>query len=279
MADIGFYHPLIVHFVIALAIIGVLFRWVSFTGSLKFTGPAAAALLLLATAAAVVAARSGSDASIAVEAVPGSAAVVHEHGVWGLRARNVLAVVSGLELLAIVGRRAWRNVALLASGVVALVAVGCIFEAGERGGELVYAHAAGVGIRSGDPGDVGRLLLAGLYHQAQLDERDGRTDEADALVELAARRFPFEPGVQLLAAEGLLERRHDPATALALLRTVAVATDDRQLRFRYGWLTADALEALGQNDAARATLQRLRIEFPGNVRLRKRLNDKERNAS
>ena len=32
MSDIGFYHPLIVHFVIALAIVGVLLRWISFTG-------------------------------------------------------------------------------------------------------------------------------------------------------------------------------------------------------------------------------------------------------
>jgi uncharacterized membrane protein len=134
MSDIGFYHPLIVHFVIALAIVGVLSRWISFTGSAKFTGPAAVALLLLGTIAAIVAARSGNDASI----------------------------VRALEFLAIVGRAAWARPALLASGVVGLAALGCIYETGERGGELVYAHAGGVGIRSGDPADVGRLLLAGL---------------------------------------------------------------------------------------------------------------------
>jgi uncharacterized membrane protein len=90
MSDIGFYHPLIVHFVIALAIAGVLFRWTSFTGAATFTGPAAAALLLLGTAAGVVAVWSGSDASIDVEGIPGAAALVGEHGEWGLRSRNIL---------------------------------------------------------------------------------------------------------------------------------------------------------------------------------------------
>src|SRR6476660_5375497 len=66
MPDIGFYHPLIVHFAIALSIVGVLLRWISFTGAAKFAGPAAAALLLLGTGAAVVAARSGGDASVDV---------------------------------------------------------------------------------------------------------------------------------------------------------------------------------------------------------------------
>src|SRR6185295_9693460 len=122
MSDIGFYHPLIVHFVIALAMVGVLFRWVSFTGKANFTGPAAAALLLFGTVAAIVAARSGNDASIAVEAVPGSAAFVRAHEEWGLRTRNILLIVSMLELLALVGRAAWTRPALLASGVVGLAA-------------------------------------------------------------------------------------------------------------------------------------------------------------
>lgn len=279
MPDIGFYHPLIVHFVIALAMVGVLFRWVSLTGKAKFTGPAAAALLLLGTVAAIVAARSGNDASIAVEAVPGSAAFVRAHEEWGLRTRNILVIVSALEVLALVGRAAWTRPALLASGVVGLAVLGCIYETGERGGELVYAHAGGVGIRSGDPADVARLLLAGLYQQAQLDERAGRTDDAAALIEVAARRFPSEPTVQVLMAESLLEHRHDPAAALAVLRTVAVGMDDRPLRFRHGWLTADALEALGQTDAARTTLQQLRTEFPESARLRRRLDNTRRNAS
>ena len=36
------------------------------------------------------------------------------------------------------------------------------YQAGAHGGQLVYSYAGGVGIRSGEPQDVGRLLLAGL---------------------------------------------------------------------------------------------------------------------
>ena len=280
MSDIGFYHPLIVHFVIALAIVGVLFRWSSFTGAATFTGPAAAALLLLGTAAAVVAVRSGSDASIDVEVIPGAAALVSEHGEWGLRSRNVLLTISALEIVAVVfKRRGWARLALFGSAALGLAALVCVVETGKRGGEIVYAHAGGVGIRSGDPADVERLLLAGLYNQAQLDERAGREDDAAALIEMAARRFPSEPAVQVMAAQSLLEHRHDPAAALALLRTVTVATDDRPLRFRREWLSADALEALGQPDRARATLLRLRTEFPESARLQRRLDDTQANAS
>ena len=278
MSDIGFYHPLIVHFVIALAIVGVLFRWASFTGAVRFTGPAATALLLLGTAAAVIAVRSGSDASIDVEAIPGAAALVGEHGEWGLWSRNILLTISVLEILAhIFKRTGWARAARLGSGALGLAALVCVVETGKRGGEIVYARAGGVGIRSGDPADVERLLLAGLYEEAQLDERAGREGDAAALIEMAARRFPSEPAVQVMAAQSLLEHRHDPAAALALLRTVT--TDDRALRFRREWLTADALEALGQTDSARATLVQLRTEFPESTRLQRRLDDTQTNAS
>jgi hypothetical protein len=43
------------------------------------------------------------------------------------------------------------------------------------------------------------------------------------------------------------------------------------VRFRRGWLTADALDALGREAEARAVLERLRTEFPENTRLRGRL--------
>ncbi len=46
MPNIGAYHPVIVHFAIALLIIGVIFRWVSLSGRAAFTGPAAATLLI-----------------------------------------------------------------------------------------------------------------------------------------------------------------------------------------------------------------------------------------
>jgi len=79
MPNIGFYHPIVIHFAIGLLTIGILFRWMSLMGRAAFTGPAAAALILLATVAVVVAAQSGEDAHVAVEAVPSIEGAVRAH--------------------------------------------------------------------------------------------------------------------------------------------------------------------------------------------------------
>src|SRR5262249_7733246 len=89
--------------------------------------------------------------------------------------------------------------------------------------------------------------------------------------EIAAQRFPADPTVQVRAAEALLEDRHDPAGALALLTRASSTPDEPPLRFRRAWLTADALDALGRRAEARVVLERLQTEFPDNTRLRGRL--------
>jgi predicted Zn-dependent protease len=147
----------------------------------------------------------------------------------------------------------------------------CLYETGEHGGELVYGYAGGVGIRSGDPADVERLLLAGLYHQAAEDRKTGRAEDAAALVDVAVRRFPDDPEVQLLSAESLLIDRRDAAGALAVLDRVAIAPENRPLYQRRGSLRVDALEATGQREAAVAELQRLIDAFPANARFKQRM--------
>jgi len=181
-------------------------------------------------------------------------------------------VIGGLELLALALRdRAHARRILLASAGLGVVAVLSVLQTGKLGGELVYAHAGGVGIRSGDPEDVARLLLAGLFEQADLDEKAGRAGDAATLLEIAAQRFPADPTVQVRAAEALLEDRHDPAGALALLARPGPTPDEPPLRFRRAWLTADALDALGRHAEARVVLEQLQTEFPDNTRLRGRL--------
>lgn len=270
----GAFHPQVVHFAVALLVVGVLLRVVSLLGRPQFAGPAAALLLGLGTLAAVGATVTGDAAHSPVERVPGSAAAVKKHEDWGERTRNVFLAVIALEIAAIVlARKGRAKPALLASAVVGLGGLVCLFEAGEHGGELVYSYAGGVGIRSGDAADVGRLLIAGSYHQAELDRKAGKPEEAAALVDGLARRFPSDSGIQLLAAESLLLDRKDAAAALQTLARIAVPKDDRRLRFRHAWIMADALEAQGQADAARATLQALRSDFPDSERLRKRLGE------
>jgi len=272
MPDLGFYHPIVIHFAIGLLAVGVLFRWLSLTGRTAFAGPAAASVLLLATVATLVAAQSGEDAHVAVEAVPGTAGAVRAHQQWGKRTRNLALVIGGLELLALALRgRADTRKLLFASAGLGAVAVLSVLQTGKLGGELVYAHAGGVGIRSGDPEDVARLLLAGLVAQADVDEKAGRAADAATLLEIAAQRFPADPTVQVRAAEALLEDRHDPAGALALLARPGATLDEPPLRFRRAWLTADAFDALGRHAEARVVLERLQAEFPENTRLRGRL--------
>src|SRR5207244_12648979 len=118
MPDLGFYHPIVIHFAIGLLAGGVLLRGLSLTRRGAFAGPAAVTLILLATAATLVAAQSGEDAHVAVEAAPGIAAVVRAHQQWGERTRNVVLLVGGLELLtlALRGRSIVRTMSFVSAG-------------------------------------------------------------------------------------------------------------------------------------------------------------------
>jgi uncharacterized membrane protein len=268
------YHPQFVHFAIALLVVGVVFRALSLLGRPAFLSAAAFALISLGTMAAVLAANSGTAAHGPVERVPGSRPAVEEHEEWGNRTRTVFVGVFAIEVLGLLFMRSpKRRYVHLASTLVGAIGLGCLYQAGERGGRLVYSYAGGVGIRSGDPEDVGRLLLAGLYQQAQVDRRSGRAEDAASLLAQAARRFPNDPEVQMTAAESLLVDRKDAQGALALLKSVAPPpAANRSLRIRHGLLTADALEAAGQRDGAAAVVQALVTDFPDVARLKQRLN-------
>ena len=272
MPSLAYYHPSVVHFAIAFLMVGVVFRLISLTGRAAFTGPAALTLLLLGTGASVIAVQSGDDAHGPAERVPGARDTVKEHEEWGERTRNVFLLVAALELLALILRKRGRARPFhIASGLVGLAGIFCLYEASEHGGELVYSYAGGVGVRSGDAEDIGRLLLAGIYHQAQLERRQGRSEEAARLFEEMARHFPESPAVQLLAAESMLEDRQDAAAALAALDGITISEDDRRLVYRSGLLLADALKAAGKRDSAKETLEALLVEFPENRRILERL--------
>src|SRR5712691_4478149 len=102
MPNIGSYHPIIVHFAIALLVVGVIFRWVSLTGRAPFTGPAAATLILAGAVEALLAVHSGTDAHGPVERIPGARGAVGEHEQWGERTRNIFLIVGAIELAALI---------------------------------------------------------------------------------------------------------------------------------------------------------------------------------
>jgi uncharacterized membrane protein len=270
------YHPIVVHFAVALLVLGTLARLLTLVpplrGRLAPWSPAATALLLLGTVATLLAVASGHHAEDGARGLPGIADVLHEHEEWGERARNVFVLVALAELAALGLARVGRErYALFASAALAVLGSGCLVAAGNHGGQLVYSWAAGVGVRSGDPADVGRLLRAGLYQQMQLERRNGRSEEAALLAEFAQRRFPGDLEVGLLAAESLHLDRRDAAAALRALEALPVPKDQRRLRVRHALLTAEALRASGQVDGARALLQALLTEYPGDRRLTRAL--------
>ena len=272
MPDIGYYHPQIVHFVVALLAVGILFRWISLTGRAPFAGPAAAHLLLLGTAAALLAVHSGLDAHDAVERIPGVRAAVVDHEDAAKWARDVFLVVALIEVAALVLARQprWRRWAEVASAVVGLVGGAALYQAAHKGGELVYAYAGGIGIRSGNPEDVSRLLTAGLFQGAMQARKDHKATEADSLITQLARLHPADPDVQLVAAQSLMQDRKDPKAALALLDRILVP-DTSRMKMRVSSVRADVYVAAGMPDSARAILTRLVAQFPTNTRFKDRL--------
>lgn len=278
MPNLAALHPQVVHFVVALVVVGVLFRALGLVARAPWLSPAAAALVALGAMASVVAVRSGIDAHGPVERVPGARPAVVEHEEWGERARNVvllLLVIEGVAAALTARNIAQARVAQIAAAVVGLATVGVLFRAGDLGGQLVYGYAGGVGIRSGDPADVHRTLIAAAHHQANLDRQAGKPLEAAALLDLVADRFPDQLELQIARAEALLSDRQDPNASLVKLDALQLPTNDTRMRVRAGVARARALAARGDSSAARQVLETLRTEFPANGQIQRAIAEIE----
>jgi uncharacterized membrane protein len=277
MPNIAQFHPQIVHFVVALLFVGVAFRIVSLTGRLTFTNYAATTLLLIGAVAAVFAVQSGTDAHGAVERIPGTRDLVIEHEEQGKTTRNIFLAVAAIELVALglarTGTTA-RHVryAHWASAIVGVVGGTQLYEAAEHGGRLVYSYAGGPGLRTGDPKDVERLLLAGLYNQSRLDRKAGRLAESGTLVNEMAKRFPGDTTIRFLRVESLLLDSKNYPAALVAVDSISVALSDARWRSRQASLKADIYLALGKRDSARAALAPVIAAFPQNARLRAKMD-------
>ncbi|HET7110593.1 MAG TPA: DUF2231 domain-containing protein [Gemmatimonadales bacterium] len=264
MIDWAPLHPQVVHFVVALGLVGIVLRLISLTGRAVWTRPAGAVLLILAAVSSVVAVKSGTAAHGPVERIPGAREAVEHHEEAGETTRNLFLVVGVIEVagLALASREKARRWLMLASAVAGVVACVELYEAADEGGELVYAYGGGPGLRSGDPADVQRLLVAGLYAQAAAARDSGRTDEAARLTDELVRQRPNDPAVTLLAIQSLIRDRHDPAGALATLDTLKQPEGNRRWDQQVGLLRGEALVAAGQPDSARAVLTGLVRKYP-----------------
>lgn len=264
MPNIGPLHPQVVHFVVALGLVGVLFRLLSLAWRRSWLAPAATALIVLTAGASAVAVKSGTDAHGVAERIPGAREAVIEHEEWGERTRNLLLALAGLELLtlAFASKPAGRALQFVAA-LGGLAAVGAIYRASDLGGDLVYNHAGGIGTRSGDPEDITNLLVAGLYHAARSARDSGRAETAARLIDELTRARPQDTSVWMLAAESRIRDRHDPAAALAILDSVRTPADSR-FDVRHGLLQSEARAALGQADTAKMVLEQLLQRHPDN---------------
>lgn len=277
MPNLAALHPQVIHFAIALLLVGVAFRVISLSGRMLFTRHAAAALLLMGTVAAAVSVKSGMDAHGPVERIPGVRDLVIEHEELGEQARNVFFVVAAFELLALALARGaavgkYAKLAYAASALVGVYGSTVLYHAAEHGGQLVYEYAGGPGLRTGDPEDVERLLMAGLYTQAMADRRSGKGADAARLISEMSSRFPDDTTVQLLRVESLLLDAHDAATALVAARAVRVDETNARVATRKASLTADAFVALAQPDSAKAVLRAAVAAFPQSTRLKAKLD-------
>lgn len=264
MPDIGPLHPLVVHFVVALGILGVLLRVVSLTGKLSWTSPAALLLLLIAAGASVVAVQSGHEAHEWAEQIPGVRTAVQEHEALGEMTRNLFLLVGAIELVALLFRnKPGARRGLHAVSALAGIAAGLyLYEAGEHGADLVYNYAGGIGTRSGSPEDVQHLLIAGLYHQARIAKEAGRDDEAARMMEEMARQRPDDPSIAVMALDAGLRARHDTAATLARLDSLVIIDTLWRAGVARGILQADIIAAMGRKDSARALLTALVARYP-----------------
>ena len=279
MPNIASVHPYVSHIVIGFLLIGVVFRLVSLSGRWTWTNPAAATLLLLGTAAAAVSVQSGTDAHPPVERVPGSRQAVQTHEDWGKRTRNIFLGVAALELLGLaiaVDKRKWLR---YGSAVVGLAGAYAVVETGEHGGELVYEYAGGVGLRTGNPEDVGRLLLAGMYHQAMQDRKAGKGSDAGVLINEMARRWPADTAIRLLRIESMFRDSGNPAGALAALDSLKPSEDNVRLKRNVASMRAEAFIAAGMKDSARTIIEELLKGQPDNPRLKAKLDSLKLGAS
>ena len=268
MPDIASLHPQVVHFVIALLIVGVLARVVSLFPlgrRVFFVGAMAATLIFLGTAASVVAVKSGLEAHELAESVPGVRQAVSIHEDYGEDTRNIFLAVSLIEvgILAFATRKPKLTRGLRGlSALVGLVGLFYLYETGEHGGDLVYSYAGGVGVRTGDSADVRRLLVAGLYSNAELDRKSGHLEIAAQRIDELQRMMPGDTGVRLLYIQSVLRDRKEPEQALAALDSLKVTPASRRLYFQKTMLRAEALDQAGMRDSARAVLTALKKEVP-----------------
>lgn len=137
-------HPAIVHFPIALLLVGFGLELAGRLRRAEWMRRAAAALLVLAALASAAAFLSGKQAEEAAEDAGVPDAPIESHEAAGTWTMILAALAAGVRLVEGNGQRpVTRWAAPVALALYAAAAASASL-AGYRGGELVYKHGAGV---------------------------------------------------------------------------------------------------------------------------------------
>ena len=144
-------HPSIIHFPIALSLVGVLLDLLSRFRRARSLEPAGAVLMVLAAAGAVVAVLTGHAASDEAVVPKAAAALVGRHEQLGEIAMWLLIGVAVIRLL--LAARGWfRGVAAWAYLVLAATAAVVVGYQGHLGGQIVFKHGVGTApVQRGTP--------------------------------------------------------------------------------------------------------------------------------
>ena len=139
------FHPLVVHFPIALLITAAavdIVGWVLWCNqSLRRVATVLYVLGTLAAAAAYVTGRAAAQTIW----LPGVAhAIVSAHWDWAFRTVSYFGIVTAVRLVLLRSSRRQAGPAIGATFALAgLVGLGLLYETGDRGGQLVYQHGVG----------------------------------------------------------------------------------------------------------------------------------------
>jgi uncharacterized membrane protein len=150
-------HPAIVHFPIALLLVGALTAVVAVVVHRWHLPLFAAILLSLGALGAVAATVTGEEEEEKVErAIPSAEPLLEEHAEWGESARNagLLAAVIAIGAATLASRPVIGRFLSVLTALSAIGAAYAVAQAGHFGGELVYRHGAGVTLGAAATGGV-----------------------------------------------------------------------------------------------------------------------------
>ena len=163
-------HPAVVHFPIALLLVGAVFAAAAVFVRRWHLPLFAAILLSLGALGAVAATATGEEEEEKVEhAMPSAEPLLEEHAGWGESARNagLLAAVIALGAATLASRPVLGRSLSVLTALVAIGAAYGVVQAGHFGGELVYRHGAGVTPGAAAAGGVTPLSHAREIHREE----------------------------------------------------------------------------------------------------------------